>query len=179
MDLETRRACPYCAETIKAAAKLCPRCRQWLTFRSLRNPAVSVWLISVPYAAAFLMMGLAALNRLDRTFNPKPNYTEFLDSLQVLESSLNWAPTKDGLRIYVTGILTNKSQVGWRDIEFDCRFFDTNKVLVDAAHPRAGVTIQANDDTAFRATVTPARPTNDYASYRLTVTTARNTKGAF
>ena len=48
---------------------------------------------------------------------------------------MNWAQTKDGLRIYLTGILTNQSPVAWKDVEFECRFYDANGVMVDAANP--------------------------------------------
>jgi hypothetical protein len=96
-----------------------------------------------------------------------------------MESHMNWAETSNGPRIYITGILTNQSDIAWRDIELECRFLDTNGVLVDAAHPNVRLTIQPHDDSAFRAVVTPSRPTNDYASFRLSVTTARNTKGFF
>jgi hypothetical protein len=96
-----------------------------------------------------------------------------------MESRLNWVETRSGLRIYITGILTNQSEFAWRDIELECRFLDANGQLVDAAHPYVALTIQPHDDTAFRAVVTPSRATNDYASFRITVSTARNTKGLF
>jgi hypothetical protein len=96
-----------------------------------------------------------------------------------MESRMNWVQTSNGPRIYITGILTNQSDIAWRDIELECRFLDTNGVLADAAHPHAGLTIQPHDDAAFRVVVTPSRATNDYASFRLSVTSARNTKGFF
>jgi hypothetical protein len=122
------------------------------------------------------MLILTALNRFQ---NPKPDYTAFVNSLRIMESRMNWAETSNGLRLYITGVLTNQSEFAWRDIELECRFFDAKGQLVDAAHPHAGLTIQPRDDTAFRAVVTPSRATNDYASFRLSVSTARNTKSLF
>lgn len=179
MNTESSRTCPFCAEPIKPAAKLCPRCRQWLTIRSLRNPAVSACLFGFPVIAIVIVLGVALLNALDRISNPKPNYAAFPHALRVTESRMNWAQTKEGLRIYMTGILTNQTPVAWKDVEFECRFYDANGVMVDAAHSRGYLTIQPNDDTAFRAVVIPGGATNDYTSYKLSVTTARNAKAWF
>jgi hypothetical protein len=179
MDPVSNRICPFCAETIKREAKVCPRCRQWLTFRSLRNPVIATWVYGLPHLAIYAVMAMVILTAVNRFQNPKPDYTEFANALQVTDSRMNWAETGNELRIYITGILTNQSDIPWRDIELECRFLDANGLLVDAAHPHVGLTIHPHDDTAFRAVVSPGRPTNDYASFRILVTTARNTKGLF
>src|ERR1035437_9480446 len=179
MNTEGSRICPFCAESITPAAKLCPWCRQWLTMRSLRNPVIFLWLHTIPLIAVFLVMGMGILNALNRLENPKPYYADFPQALRVVESRMNWAQTQDGLRIYLTGILTNQSPVAWRGIEFDCRFYDAKGVMVDAANARASLTIQPNDDAAFRAVVVPGCETNDYHSYKLSISTARNAKAWF
>jgi uncharacterized Zn-finger protein len=178
LETASSRICPFCAESIKQEAKVCPRCRQWLTLRSLRNPAIAVWVYGLPHVVLYglLMLILTAFDRIE---NPKPDYAAFVNSLRVMESRMNWAETSSGPRIYITGILTNQSDLAWRDIELECRFLDANGRLVDAAHPHVFLTIQPHDDTAFRADVNPSRPTNDYAASRVRVSTARNTKGLF
>ena len=179
MNAESSRTCPFCAEPIKPAAKVCPWCRQWLTLRSIRNPTISVLLHGVPMIAIWIVVSLAGLNAFERIQNPKPNYTDFPHALHVTESRMNWAATKNGLVIYMTGILTNQSPVSWKDVEFECRFYDANGVMVDAAHPHSFLTMQPNDDTAFRAAVTPVCATNDYNSFKLSVNTARNARAWF
>jgi predicted nucleic acid-binding Zn ribbon protein len=179
LDTANTRTCPFCAESIKREAKVCPRCRQWLTLRSIRNPAITVWVYGLPHLVIYALLGMLILTALNRFQNPKPDYTAFVNSLRVMESRMNWAETSNGLRLYITGILTNQSGFAWRDIELECRFFDARGQLVDAAHPHAGVTIQPHDDTAFRAVVTPSHATNDYASFRISVSTARYTKSLF
>jgi hypothetical protein len=147
--------------------------------RSSRNPVVASLLVAVPMMGIMIVLGVAGLNALDRIQNPQPNYTAFPRALRVTESRMNWAQTKDGLRIYMTGILTNQSPVAWKDVEFECRFYDTNGVMVDAAHSHGSLTVHPNDDTAFRTVVIPSAATNDYTSYKLSVTTARNAKAWF
>jgi len=51
---------------------------------------------------------------------PKAALLVIARSLQVVESRMNWVQTRDGLRIFVTGIITNRSQVAWRGVEFEC-----------------------------------------------------------
>ncbi len=179
-DPPTHRACPYCNELISLEAKVCPRCRQWLTWRSLRNPLAQSLFVVLP-----LMLGCGALlvlaaNRFQRVFLPRPFYSEVPGALAVRESWLNWVETTNGPRIYVTGILTNRSDLRWRDIEFECRFADSSGRMVDAAHGRTFMTVPARDDAAFRVAVTPGRPSSaDYHSHEVRVTTARSSHSAF
>src|SRR5690349_379267 len=105
-NISGHRVCPFCAENIKREAKICPRCRQWLTLKSIRNPAVAVWVYGIPHLALYGLVGFFLLRGLSRIINPEPNYSAFLNSLRVVESHLNVAETANGPRIYVTGILT-------------------------------------------------------------------------
>ncbi len=175
---QTTKACPFCAETVSSAAKVCPRCRQWLSLWSLRNPVVGVCLMMISTMTFFFVMGEALIKTITR-FSPPPYYEEFPNALQVLQSRMNWIETKDGPRIYLTGILTNQSPITWHGVEFECRFFDTNGAMVDAASAHGSVTMRPNDDSAFRASVAPSGASNDYRSFKIMVSTARNTKGLF
>jgi hypothetical protein len=179
MNPEATKTCPYCAETIKPRAKLCPHCRQWLTLRSLHNPAVLIWPVGTVLVASLILLAVTLLSRMERVWNPRPCYTEQLGALRVLQSRMDWRQTATDQRIYLTGILTNQSAVPWREIEFECRFFDTNGVMIDVAHPHCSLTVRPWDDSAFRASVSPSRPTNAYASYTLTVNVARNATTSF
>lgn len=119
------------------------------------------------------------MKTITRFSSPPPYYEEFPNALQVLQSRMNWIETKDGPRIYLTGILTNQSPITWHGVEFECRFFDTSGAMVDAASARGSVTVRPNDDSAFRASVAPSGTSNDYRSFKIMVSTARNTKGLF
>jgi hypothetical protein len=133
----------------------------------------------IPMLTIWVAGTVAVFSALDCFQNPRPFYSEFPHALTVLESRLNWAETKDGLRLFITGVLTNDSPVTWGSVEFDCRFFDACGVMVDATTGRGGVTVGSHDDSAFRVSVLPIAPRNDYASLKISVGNARNTKSLF
>lgn len=114
-----------------------------------------------------------------RVSNPPPYYADHVGSLQILQSQMFFNNTTNGPRIYITGILTNQSQIAWRDIEFECRFLGTNGNLIDAYTGRSHFTVQASDDSAFRVTVTPVKDFQEYANLKLFISNARNIKGLF
>jgi len=169
------KTCRYCAERIPAAAKLCPRCRQWLTFLSFRNPLIYFLFIAGPMLA---IMGLL-FYRGEQFLNPPPYYSDFKGSLQILKSNMNWVESSDGALLFVTGILTNQSQVVWKEPEFECRFFNPKGELIDAATRSSYFTILPGADSAFRVSVKPAVRSNDYASFRISIGNARNGRSVF
>ena len=179
MNHEENRSCPFCAETIKSVAKVCPRCRQWLTIRSLRNPFVMLALHSIPVVVVWVLFATLLLKSSEQLGNPRPYYSEFPSAIKIVESRINWAELSDGPAVYITGILTNVSSMGWQELEFDCRFFDSQGTLVDAANGRGHLSIGPNDDSAFRVAIKPVASTNSYASYKISVSNARNAKNWF
>jgi hypothetical protein len=179
MNDPEKRTCPFCVENIHAKAKLCPRCRQWLTWKSFRHPLVMILVHFVPMTAIWVALIAMFSSTMDRLQNPKPYYSDFPDSLKIIEAHMNWAQTSSGLRIYVAGVLTNTSSVGWRDGEFDCRFYDAKGAMIDADVGRGRLVVLAHGESAFRVSIIPAAPTNDYASFKIFVGNARTASGLF
>jgi predicted nucleic acid-binding Zn ribbon protein len=179
MNPELSRTCPFCAEAIPLAAKVCPRCRQWLKMRSFRHPITNFVVLILPLVLLCGLMVSLLMNRLDDIINPRPFFGDMPDSLRVIEASMNWVETTNGPRIYVVGMLTNQSSVAWKDLEIQCRFFDTNGVMVDAEYPSSRLTILPHGDAAFRGLATPSHAEADYHTLKATVSAARNARSRF
>jgi hypothetical protein len=179
MNDPEKRTCPFCAEIIKAEAKLCPRCHQWLTLKSFRHPLVMTLTHLVPFLVLWVGGAMLTFSLLDGLQNPRPYYSEFPDSLKIIESRMNWAQTSDGLRIYVVGVLTNTSPIAWREAECGCQFFNASGVMVDASTGHSYIDVCPHDESAFRVVIVPTAPTNDYASFKISVGNAKNAKGLF
>lgn len=122
---------------------------------------------------------LVVFSRLDQLQNPRPYYSEWPGSLQVTRSRMNWAQTRDGTRIFIVGVLTNTSPVNWRETEFDCRFFNSDGLMVDASTGRGRVAVCPYDEAAFRVSIIPTAPTNHYASFTVSVSRATSAAGLF
>ena len=178
MNSETK-TCPYCTEAVKVHARVCPRCRQWLVFRSLRNPAFASLVFTGTITVIYVPLLILFLVRMEQSFNPRPLYHEAPQKLRLTESRMNWKQFDSGLRVVLTGVVTNDSNIPWEDVKFECRFFDTNGSIIDVANASGYTSVQPHDDAAFRLFITPSRDTNVYSSYKLTIVDARNGRRGF
>ena len=174
-----KRTCPFCAEAIESKAKLCPHCHQWLTLKSFRHPLVSLLVPVFAVVVLIVAMMVSLLSLMERLQNPRPYYSEFPNSLRIIDSRMNWVQTADGRRIFLTGVFTNTSPIAWKDAEFDCRFFDAKGVMVDAGTSSGYFTICPHDDAAFRVSLVPTALTNSYASFKVSIGNARNVNAWF
>jgi hypothetical protein len=155
---------------------VCPHCRQWLKFLTLGNPRLSACILVLAFLPVFYFF----VSSVSRAFNPRPWYYESSRGLHLIETNMSWRQLQDGeLRIVLTGVISNESEVPWEDVEFECRFFNTNGAMIDVANFPKSLTVQPHDDTAFSAAVWPSRSTNIYASYQLSVVSARNANSHF
>jgi hypothetical protein len=173
-----RMNCRFCAESIPATARICPRCRQWLSFRSFRHPVVSTLFIALMILIALAIL-FRVVDHVQRLMNPPPYYSDFRNSIQILKSNMEWVDTTDGPRLFVMGIVTNQSQFAWRSPEFECRFFNSSGQMIDAANGSSYFTVLPGADSAFRVSVKPLRSSNDYSSFRIAISSARNVRSPF
>lgn len=171
---ESPSVCKFCTEPVKVNARVCPHCRQWLTLRALRNPQVLGCVVGGLLSLTLIPMYFILMSKFANAFNPRPFYYESSRGLRLTQSTMLWQQFDSSLRIVITGVVSNESEIPWKDVEFECRFFDTNGTMVDVANQARYLSVQPHDETAFAMRVMPARNTNSYASYRLMIVTAQN-----
>jgi RNA polymerase subunit RPABC4/transcription elongation factor Spt4 len=130
-DVSQSKTCPLCAETIKAAAKVCPFCRaQQSRFAIWREQLVLV-------ISAFVMMavlGLVCYWVFEEKFASKGrSFVRHRSELRVLRTSLEREKKKP--KFWLTGYVTNSGNYPWRVRELELRLVDAQGGLLDVHHP--------------------------------------------
>jgi hypothetical protein len=156
------KVCPYCAETIKTAAKVCPHCRSWQKLWSLQNPQVWVSL----WTALWLAILCCASAFVEKIYGPKEQFAEYRDQISVLGFQVSQRAGSSNLLVTVVGTLTNRSGIGWKDVGVEARFLDKSGKMFDAitvnANDYRGVTILPHGETAFKIEGRAASPESAY-----------------
>jgi hypothetical protein len=179
MKTEENRVCPFCDETIRAAARVCPHCRQPLSFQTIRHPVTGMLVLALPMMAIFIAAGVLIASKFDSMVNPRPYFDEQPQSLKLTQSHMNWVHLTNGEWIYLVGTITNQSEVPWKNIELNYRFFDASGVLIDAGSTDAGCYVLPKDEAAFRIQIRTRQPTNEYRSFKLSISSARSARSMF
>jgi hypothetical protein len=145
---EQTKVCPLCAETIKAAAKVCPFCcskqGRYVLWRQelLIAGSAAVLTILASMAIAFVAPDEKGVG--GRSFAGHQN------DLVILNSSLERPGTKPD--IWMAGTITNRGEYPWRVHAFEVRFLDEHNNLLDVSHPtiRDSFVVQSRQEHGFR-----------------------------
>ena len=182
---EQTKVCPHCAETIKAAAVVCPHCRYWQTKWSLYNPKLLAALGLVVMTAYFAGIGIF----MDKVFGPKEQFATYRDEIAVVSSQLSRRISTSGcdsnVNVYVTvvGTLTNRSNITWKDVGVEAQFLDKSGKQFDAITVNAdeyrGTTVLSHGEAAFKIEGRAARPESDYGTYKVIVRWAKDVNKVF
>lgn len=175
---EQTKICPLCAETIKAAAKVCPYCRRWQKKWSLQNPQIGMSIGMTLWtfvSIAFLFVGGTFF---EKNIWPKEDFATYRNEIGVVNSQFSQRIANSNLWVTVVGTLTNNSDVGWKDVGVEAQFFDRAGKLIDAITVNAsdyrGVTILPHGETAFKIEGKAAHPAGDYETNKLNVRWAKD-----
>jgi hypothetical protein len=175
MAEENSKVCPYCAEPIKVAAKICPWCRQWLSTYSLRNPAV----FAAVFYLCMVIFTIGFLAFFQRLLKPGVDFSPYRDSVSIVESRMNLSDNDKQPMVYVVVVVTNKSELSWKDVQTDVRFFDKAGILIDTGTDWGRGVIFPHGDLAFRIRTQPSHPLSEYESYKVYIRAARDARAHF
>lgn len=177
MNDQNLKTCRYCSEKIAADAKVCPRCGQWLSIFSLKNPAVLVAALSV-----WTILTVTAFDIVIRKhFSPGTDFSPYRSQICVTESHMAFHTNyfEKETAVSVIAILTNQTDLAWKDIPLEVRFFDKAGNLVDVGRSYGPRTLYPKSDAAVRIETDALHPLTDYDSYKIYIESAEDARSPF
>ena len=178
-EADQTKVCPLCAETIKAAAKVCPHCRYWQKKWSIQNPQVAVALWALLAIAVWSAFGIF----IGEMFGPKEDFANYRDEISVVNSQFSQRIYNSNLWNTVVGTLTNHCDVSWKDVGVEAQFFDKSGKMIDAITVNAadyrGVAILPHGEATFKIEGRAAQTSTDYWTNKLNVRTAKDIHALF
>jgi RNA polymerase subunit RPABC4/transcription elongation factor Spt4 len=145
------KVCPLCAETIKAAAKVCPFCQSRQgRFTVLKGELAGAFVVIV------LLGGLIALGSWlfpdESDSTSKSNFIRHRDELPAVRTTLETAEMRE--QFWLSGFVTNKDGHPWRILGLEVRFLDAQSNLLEVQHREFdkinAFVVQPNSEHAFR-----------------------------
>lgn len=178
MKDENFKTCRYCAETISTKAKVCPHCRQWLTRLSLRNPTMLLGTICMLIALGMLSFDI---DMHESFLGPGADFSPYKNQISITESHMIFGTNyyEKAPEVSVIAIVTNQTDLAWKEIPFDVRFFDKAGTLVDIGRGQYFDTLYPKSDGAVKIDAASHRPFADYNSYRIYIGSAHDPHSRF
>lgn len=164
------KVCKLCAETIKAAAVVCPHCRRVQATWKIINPNLTA-MATLTTVGIYLVAGFLLINKIvgQRNFEPYKNQITILESTvsqRVLSNS-------NGVMVVITGTLTNGSNYSWKRMSLEGQLFGADGRLIDAIPAKSDAfddaVVAAHSAAAFKIETRTSRALADYASHKVSV----------
>ncbi|HYV36955.1 MAG TPA: FxLYD domain-containing protein [Gemmataceae bacterium] len=175
-ESDQTKACPLCAETIKVVAKVCPHCRHWQKKWSLGNPRIMA-------AAGTILLILYSVGMavfLEQLLGPRRDFAEYRDQIVVISSSMNVSQTEKGRYVSVVGLLTNRSDFTWKEVQLEADYFDKNGKLIDTGLERSfEAVLLSHGEAGFRIRTLADKPESSYVTHKVLVRTAKDIQERF
>ena len=163
------KVCKMCAETIKAAAVVCPHCRRVQTTWKITSPNLTA-MATLITMGVYLIAGFLLINKIvgQRNFEPYKN------QITILESTVSQRVTSNGVFVVITGILTNGCDYSWKRVSIEGQLFGVDGRLIDAIPAKSDVfnddaVVAAHSVAAFKIEGRTSRALTDYANHKANV----------
>src|SRR5437867_3959478 len=72
----------------------------------------------------------------EKTFGEGRDFAEYRDEIKVVSSSMQVSQTDKGRYVSVVGLLTNRSEFTWKEVQLEARYFDKDGKLIDTGLER-------------------------------------------
>ena len=166
-ESEQTKVCPLCAETIKAAAKVCPHCRR---------PQNRWFFISEHDAMALcaLVVLIISVISVVRFFGFGRQYSPVRHKLTVLNTAFGVEATSEHTNVVVSGIVTNESDYTWQLMGFQVRFLDSGGKTFEVGNGSyAYCVIPSHTESSFKLDLYSLQKIPQFSSVKAAVTEAK------
>ncbi len=166
---EQIKICPLCAESIKAAAKVCPHCRklQGRFFCISQSDLHAILAVALFILSTFLAFYF---------FGSSRQYSPARHKILVLNKQFGIETTSDHTNVVVSGVLTNASDYTWKLTGFEIRFLDAAGKIIDTDHAGSeymDLTVLPHDECSFHLNLPFREKVPAFAASKVTVTEAK------
>jgi hypothetical protein len=154
---------------IPGQARKCPYCHQFQDRRStiLYHPALHIVAALVP----MLVMSVIFAN----IFDTGEKYEHYRGQIAVADCHIVFGDTKSGSTVAVIGMITNRSQVSWKEVQFHVDFLDAGGKRVDVGEREDySFRLPAGENTAFKVSFRREFPETNYVKALVHVVGAKD-----
>lgn len=174
MEDSNLKLCKMCYQKIDLRARKCPFCHHWQNRIDsvLFHPAIAV----LPFAFVFIIVPLMMRSM----FDPGESFDKYKDQVKITNSQMVFGQTDCGQNLVILGTFKNNSDVSWKDIQLEARFFDHEGRLIDTGQKNEYFYIlQENSEAPFKFSMKKEFPTEKYVTYSISVLNAKDAKAMF
>ena len=93
-----------------------------------------------------------------RLLDPGMDFTRYRDGISVVESRMNLQANDKQPMVNVVVLLTNRTEVAWKNVQMDLRFYDRTGAFIDADVGWGRGIIVPHGELAFRIKTQPSHP---------------------
>jgi hypothetical protein len=149
-DTAETKICPFCSETVKAAAKKCPFCNSRLVRYALFRQELILGIACLIFLGFFIWACVVIFPESDSITEGR-SFTGHRDDLKVvkIEAGIDKRGTS-AFYYTVTGIVTNEGQYPWRVQTLELTL-SNNQGVIDILHPeiKNPFVVQPHTEHAF------------------------------
>jgi hypothetical protein len=175
MEPMAKKQCKMCCMEIPAGAKKCPYCQHLQKPISILLTHPAVWMVLMIF-----FLGSLWHYFLGRMFNRGEQFVNYADSIQVVESKIQFGENQCGPTVVILGKVHNLSPLGWKEVVFHADIFDAEGNLVDMAQEeKYSYIVPAGRTQSFKITFQRQFPVEKYVKHKVEVISAKDERAMF
>lgn len=166
---------------IDSKAKKCPYCHHWQNkwFMIAYHPFCHMIPGILIFIALFCFLG----KMFQTTFTEGESFLQYTNAVSIIEAEMVFGVSgceHDSPTVAVIGIIQNDSDVPWKDINLEVRYFDKQGFLMDTMQREMySYMVHSNDNGAFKVSSRREFPQENYDSFKVRIISAKDARKRF